>query len=281
MEDQDSLEVDPNKLSEDVVNEIVEGNIVDKDEADDIGNEVWLREVNKKEPNKISFVESIGLKFREVKRSINNFTQGKIQYIENYKTIYADVVSVNPDRASEEVSLKLNHSTVGMFEVNIDPKSTNFSNLLEYKSVDNVKNLEGEKLVITRKSLESESINSILIPRNVSTIGKIRFNVYSLCREILEKTRIERLHNTHKFDIFVSYLVSGLISYFSVIFAMIALSLGTTLSLVVGSLLIIPAYVFNIVLSLHIIHFVLRSSTHIILRLVEFNNEKESEIVLS
>lgn len=168
-----------------------------------------------------------------------------------------------------------------MFEVNIDPKCTNFSNLLEYKSVDNVKNLEGEKLVITRKSLESESINSILIPRNVSTIGKIRFNVYSLCREILEKTRIERLHNTHKSDIFVSYLVSGLISYISVIFAMIALSLGTTLSLVVGSFLIIPAYVFNIVLSLHIIHFVLRSSTHIILRLVEFNNDKESEIILS
>lgn len=77
MEDQDSLEVDPNKLSEDVVNEIVEGNIVDKDEADDIGNEVWLREVNKKEPNKVSFVESIGLKFGEVKRSINNFTQEK------------------------------------------------------------------------------------------------------------------------------------------------------------------------------------------------------------
>lgn len=280
MEDKDSVEIDPEKLSDDVADELVEEDIIDKEEADVVSNEVWLEQINKKDPNEVSFIDSLKLKFGDIQESINNFTQDKIQYIENYKTIYADVISVNPDKESEKVTIKLRHSAIGVFDIDIDPKSTNFSNLIEYYSVNNPKDLENKKLVVTNKSFESEHINSIVIPKNVSTSGKIRFKMYSICREVLRKTRNNRLYNSSIGDIIVMYAITGFMSFFSLLFSLTILTVGTIPSIIIGFFLMIPSYVWFTIMTIHIIYLIVRSVSSILLYLTESNYSKETKINL-
>lgn len=277
MEDKDSVEIDPEKLSDDVADELVEEDIIDKEEADVVSNEVWLEQINKKDPNEISFIDALKLKFGDIKESINNFTQDKIQYLENYKTIYADVISVNPHKESEKVTIKLRHSAIGVFNIDLDPKSTNFSNLIEYYSVNNPKDLGNKKLVVTNKSFESEHINSIVIPKNVSTSGKIRFKMYSICREVLRKTRNNRLYNSSTGDIIVMYAITGFMSFFSLLFALTILTVGTILSIIIGFFLMIPSYVWFTIMTIHIIYLIVRSVSSILLYLIESNYSIKTE----
>jgi hypothetical protein len=220
------------------------------------------------------------LKFRDIKESIKSFTKDKIQYIENHKTIYADVISVNPDKESEKVTLELRNSEIGVFNIDLDPKSTNFSNLIEYHSVNNPKGLENKKLVVTNKSFESKHINSIVIPKNVSTSGKIRFNMYSICREVLRKTRNDRLHNSSVADIIVMYAITGIMSFSSLLFGLTILTSGTIPSIIIGFVLMTPLSIWSTIMAIHIIYLIVRSVSSILLYLIESNYSKETKINL-
>lgn len=43
MNDQETIEINPNELSQDVVDELVDENIMDEDQATDIGDEIWMK----------------------------------------------------------------------------------------------------------------------------------------------------------------------------------------------------------------------------------------------
>lgn len=246
MNDQETVEIEASKLSQDVVDELVDENIMDKEQAQNLGDEIWMREVADQKPNKASSLEyiksllswnvdlmsrfSIGSKSRVIR-----FGSGIKSYISNKKliisqrTVFADVVSVEPKKNKQEklfdrnqkqnsnkVVIELENNDIDSFEVEIDLKSTELSNIMAYKSVDNPKQLEGEKLLLSRESFGSNPYNkpSILIPHNVSKSGKIRFKLYSLSREVFKKSRVKGLYLGQGDDLLFAYIMTGIASVF-------------------------------------------------------------------
>lgn len=245
MNDQETIEINPNELSQDVVDELVNENIMDEDQATDIGDEIWMKELADEKPDKSSSLEyiksllswnfnlmnSFGL---GLKSKIVSFATGIKHYISNkakiidQRTVFADVVSVEPKKnkmnkifgddrkPSNKIILELENNHIDRFEVELDLKSTELSNIMAYKSVDNPKQLEGEKLILSQESFKSGRYNkpSILIPHNVSKSGKIRFKLYSLSREIFKKSRVNGLYQGPLDDLLFAYIITGIASLF-------------------------------------------------------------------
>lgn len=237
MNDQETIEIEASKLSQDVVDELVDENIMDKEQAQNLGDEIWMGEVADQKPNKASSLEyiksllswnvdlmsrfTIGSKSRLI-----HFGSGIKSYISNKKsiigqrTVFADVVSVEPKKNKQnldKVIIELENNEIDRFEVGIDLKSTELSNIMAYKSVDNPKQLEGEKLLISRESFTSSMYDneaSILIPHNVSKTGKIRFKLYSLSREVFKKSRVKGLYQGSVDDLLFAYIITGIASVF-------------------------------------------------------------------
>lgn len=269
MSRQDTIEVDPNKLSQDVVDELVEQNIMDEEEAENTGDEIWLDEVTEKDPDKVSTLQYIvswckttvkfGKLFKdkmiEVKDKMKNSIKNKISNLRNNQTVFAEVISVTPKQKSNEVCLKLSHNNIGKFKITMDPKSKEMSNLLEYKSVENPKSLESEKIMISNSHNTSFRDTQIVIPHNVSASGKIRFKLYSFNNELFEKTRFPSLYMDN-FDHFA--FAHGVIFVFSAFAFLTGESMlsGSILFTILGGLLMTPFILWSIVFSLTVTHFV-------------------------
>lgn len=238
MNDQETIEIEASKLSQDVVDELVDEDIMDKEQAQNLGDKIWMEEVADQKPNKASSLEyiksllswNIDLMSRFTigsKSRLIDFGSGIKSYISNKKsiigqrTVFADVVSVEPKKNKQnldKVIIELENNEIGRFEVEIDLKSTGLSNIMAYKSVDNPKQLEGEKLLISRESFTSSMYNnnetSILIPHNVSKSGKIRFKLYSLSREVFKKSRVKGLYQGSVEELLFAYIITGIASVF-------------------------------------------------------------------
>lgn len=278
MSNQETIEIDPDELSKDVVDELVENDIMDEQQAKDIGEEVWLDEMADGNPDKSSSLEYLGsllswnfdlvkkfgifLKNKSVSfgNGTKNYIYNKTEIV-NKRTVFADVVSVKPvkkdqtdefgNRNKEEnkVVIKLEHNEIDTFEVKIKPKSSELSNIMAYKSVDNPRELEGEKLLLARESFGPSRYNnpSILIPHNVSTSGKIRFKLYSMSREVFKKTRVHSFYQDPADDILFAYMVSGAISL---------LLFAATSGPIFAVLGAIPAIIWISVIGFHVNHFI-------------------------
>lgn len=281
MSSQDTIEVDPDKLSQDVVDELVEQNIMDEEEAENTGDEIWLNEVSEKNPDKVGIIEytrlwcsktiKFGSKFKEemikIGYKLDNSIKNKVNNLRKNQTIFAEVISVTPNQGSNEVCLKLSHNETGQFNITLDPKSKEMSNLLEYKSIENPKDLEGEKLILSNSFDVSFRKTQIVIPHNVSISGKIRFKLYSFSQELFEKTRFPSLYlesvDSLMFAHTVMFTLSGLV--FTVGEPMLS---GSILSTFIGSILMTPFVLWSILFvstATHIIFTILNVITSIIL----------------
>lgn len=294
MEDERTVEIDPNELSQDVVDELVDDNVMDEEQATKKGDSVWMNEVTDKNPKKVGLVQYLKSlpiygqnlflsKYKIIKNKtirfcgyVDDYTGNKIKYLKNKKTVFAEVKSVEPNKMNDSISVEFEHGRIHNFTVNFDPQSTVFSNILEYKSINNPEDLEGKKLPILRESFDKKERNGIIIPHNVSKSGKIRFKIYSIFIELREKSRISAFLDTDVDNMLVIYLFIGIISFMLYITGLNFSSENTILS-IIRLVLTLPLAVWGSILAINIGYYIYLSILLIITRIMNSNYKKIKE----
>lgn len=188
------------KLSRDVAKELSNEYNIEEDEAEEIGEIAWLNESGNVEPNKKKITDKISNFISRGKFEVNEILSLISSKTYQSKCIFVTISSVKRSDIDNKVKISLSHPNIVPGFIKLEPKSVELANLLEYKSVDNPKNLEGEKLIIDPSKI-SRNQKSVLVPNNVSKTGKLRFKSYATLRNVMEKIRI--------------HTKSGLLNYFS------------------------------------------------------------------
>lgn len=228
--DSETLEVDPDELSDEVIEDLVEEGGLEKKEAESLGDEVWFEEVDTGEPSKTGAVSYVKGRFNLGKESASDLRT----LFSDYKTILADIESVErTDR--DRVEIKIRHGRIGTETVTFSPGSTELANILEWRGVSNPRELEGLSIPILRESFDSRYTH-VLIPHNVSSTGRLRFSLYNGIEEIREKTKISKVHKDPDDFIFGSG-IALIITLFLTIPAIIVQAAGLEL---LASLLTLP-----------------------------------------
>lgn len=189
MEQESTIEVDADELSDGVIEDLVEEGGLDEEKAEELGNDIWFDEVDMREPERTGlraylknwFDTGLGLAIRL------NYA-----YREE-KTVFAEVTGV--ERTSDDdVKVTFKHERVGNDSFVLSPDSVALVNLLAYHSVENPKDLVGKKVLLDPSSFSGWD-TTVVIPHNVAWTGKIRFATFSFFREVNEKSKWETLPN--------------------------------------------------------------------------------------
>lgn len=249
--DSETLSVDAGELSDATIRDMVEEGDLKKEEAESLGNDIWLNEIETGEPDKtgaISYLKNIS-KICKTKASDTS------ELFKNRKTILSNIESVERTH-NDKIRIHIQHGRLGKKRVRFSPDSTELANLLEWKNVDNPNELEGLTVPILRDSIESNR-NYILIPHNVSSTGRLRFLLYNGVEEIREKSKISVIHSDSDllfFNILASSIITGTTATVGVVvreFPWLEL---------IGDALILPFILTVIVIGFLIVYTLFRSS---------------------
>lgn len=200
------VEVDANKLSDEVIESLVEEGGLNKQEAEELGDKIWFEEIDVGDDNKTSALSYLKTKYENLVEVV-----GLIRDLfAEWKTTRAEVESVERT-SSDNVQINFGHARLnGVESFTLDRDSDALANLMTYKKVSNPKNLEGCDLLALPESFDNRNI-TVLIPHNVSPTGRLRFRLYSVTREALQKTRaslISDMTGTFANNLFFTSLLS-------------------------------------------------------------------------
>lgn len=230
MSEESTIEVDADKLSDGVIEDLVEEGGLDEEEAEELGDEVWFEEVDVGDPNKTG-----ALSYLEARYENGVEIAGLIKRLfVDWKTTRAEVESVERSY-SDDIKISVSHERInGVDSFVLDPDSDVLANLMLYKNVSNPKDLVGCKLLVLPESFDHRSV-TVLVPHNVSVTGQLRFKLYSLVQEVREKTYSSFISNSEKGSA-DALLGATMFSAFVAIFGVIAGSASE----IIGNLLMLP-----------------------------------------
>lgn len=219
-ENTDSIEIDPEELSDQVVQDLVDEGALDKEDAEKYGDEVWFEEVDVPEPTK--------------KEGLNSIISSKLKGLYTTwreRSAFFHIESVERTY-DDRVRLNLFHSKHKERSVVLGLESTTLVNLMALAKVDNPKDLEGGRVVMTENTWSKPELT---IPNNLSSYGRIKYKMYSAITHIREKTKIKSLGEGEVFGVQIVTAVSWFIA-----------TLGSTfinISPTLAGVLILPALV--------------------------------------
>lgn len=184
-------------VTDSVTDELINDYDFNKKEAQKQSDRIWIKNIKTSKPNK-----SDSKKSQNIKSDISSFTKLKEIFhkynIFSNKSLFAEISSI--DRTDlNKIKINLKHPNYILGHIRLDPDSIELANLLEYKSIDNPNNLEGEKLLIKPRG-KNDACRSVVIPNKVSIIGKTRFAIFSILSNIKNKTKI---HSNNLSDLFL------------------------------------------------------------------------------
>ena len=188
MGETETLEVEAEELSDEVIESLVEEGGINRNTAEELGDEVWFKEVDVAEPNKTS----AGTYLEDRYNGFKSICSETWDLFSNYKTTYGEIKSV--ERSSKEhVRIFFKHERIGRRSVKFDKDSVKLANLMEYHGVENPKDLEGYKVLLESQKLR-KGYSRLIVPHNVSFTGKLRFKMYSIVQELRAKTMSKTIY---------------------------------------------------------------------------------------
>ena len=220
VEDEGTVEVDPNELSDKIVEGLVEEGAFEKKEAEKYGDSVWFEEVETSEPTKKE-----GLLEKVAKSSSEKYKSWK------KKSAFIklkSVVRTDDDR----IRINLFHQEHGERTVVFSPESAVLADIMALAGVNNPKDLEGGRLLMTEGLFDDPEL---VVPKNLSTYGQMRYKSYSYLKHIQEKTEFETFHGDFAFN----FVIIALISWMPALIAPLAMDYSTILA----SAMILPAVI--------------------------------------
>lgn len=185
MRSEQTVEVNPNELSQEVRDELIEKGELTESEADQYANEAHLKQIQTAQPEKSNVVESSILKYKSFKRYINNRRKKATKNYHNEKAT-ADIKDVSATD-DNKIKITLNHAKLGESEIVFDENSTAVANLISYYNVENPLGLIGKSVVIDRIYYLGDPEKrspTYLFPNNVSILGKLRYKIFSTIQNI-------------------------------------------------------------------------------------------------
>lgn len=244
----DTIEIDPDELSEDVREDLEDD--LDEDIAEQKAKEIRVNSMNNGTPNTISSFETIRQTFENI---TNEFDLDA-----DKKYIYAQVKNIEPtddDKVKFTISRKDKNEDDYIF---LEKDSTQLANLVEYKNVDNVSELCGEKIPYKEYGY-TRTKERYLIPKNLSHISQLRYKTHNL---------ILKLNNTVD-------ILTDIKQLDEIIIGSIAL---TTISILFLPISYIPIFIFGCISLLSLILVVFYIFTDILVGVLDNNFYKiESE----
>lgn len=199
----DTIEIDPEELSKDVRENLEKE--IGEDVAERKAKEIRLNSMNNGIPNKKSSIETIR---GELDNKIN-----KIDMKTEKKYVFGEINDIEPSRDDEEIQFTISRNDKNEDDViTMDKDSTELANLVEYKNLDNVLELEGEKIPYRDYGF-SRKKEKYLIPNNLSYISQFRYKIHNKLTKI--KNIIDIFTENKHFDtlIFGSMSLTGLCAF--------------------------------------------------------------------
>lgn len=220
MSEDKTVEVDPSELSEEVVEGLVDEGALDEETAEEYGDEVWFEEVETPEPTKREGISD------QVSDAVNRcYSEWK------GRSAFMSIESVERTK-NDKVRLHLFHPEEGSRTVVLSLSSSVLGNLLALAKVDNPKELEGGRIMMSEGSFNRPNL---VVPSNLSLYGRVRYKAYSMINQVLEKTLVERFDE----DFVFGSLILTLISWLPALVAPLLVDFSTVLA----SLFVLPAVV--------------------------------------
>lgn len=186
-ESEELLEVDPNNLSKEVVEELREKNAIENEERAEFKNSIHLKEMEiDANPNSTSLIKQTIPKWTQ---SWNNFktsiTQTKSRLFSQLsKTGHATIKNIKPPRSDNKLTLVMNpQNSSREFTKTLSLDSPQLANLLAYHNIDDPNKLIGKTVPL---SVESYT-NTCFLPKNVSLSGKIHYLSFKSLRKVRAK----------------------------------------------------------------------------------------------
>lgn len=172
------------ELSEETVEELTDIGAIPEDEADEYTDRIQLTEMNVGTPSKTPFGESVK-NFIEQK---SDRLHSAIEFFQR-ETVYAEIYNViNNDNGN--VAFKLDHKHVrkaAWYIISSD--STALANLLDYTNTDTPHDLDGKRIPLQDHHSDDKAEPRLLIPKNVSTTGKLRFKTTQFLQNLRAKLK--------------------------------------------------------------------------------------------
>lgn len=191
MSKQETIEVDPSELSDEILEDLVDEANISQEEAEEFADEAQLEQMDFDNPNKENAIESI--------RKKSKSSYSKLQDIysllssKNARPIITEVEPTN----SNDVILHIKHSRLKDHSIRFSEGDTRMANLMEYHGVSSPADLENKRLVLDEiKAVEREDTGfhsyspTYLIPNNVSILGQARYKLFSITQDVRSKTNI-------------------------------------------------------------------------------------------
>lgn len=220
VEDEDTVEVDPNELSDEIVEGLVEEGAFEEEEAEKYGDKVWFEEVDTPEPTKKEgFLEKVA---RSSSKKYKSWKK-RSAFIK-----LKSVVRTDDDR----IRINLFHHEHGERTVVFSPESSVLGNIMALAGVSNPKDLEGGRLLMTEGAFNHPDI---VVPNNLSTYGQMKYKSYSYVKHIQEKTEVRKLND----DFIFGSIIVTLISWMPALIAPLVIDYSTILA----SALTLPAII--------------------------------------
>lgn len=191
MTEEETIEVDPSDLSDEVLEGLVDEADIDENEARKMADNVHLREMDVRDPVSKNALESSVIKSRKIHDKLE-VLYDKI----SSKTAKPVIENVTPN--NNGVDIEINHPKLNPRVLSLSSDSVKLANLMSYHGVDDPSELEGERLVLSKisdlnqeKSISRRSYKSVdlLFPNNVSFLGKMRYKLFSFLQDARSKTK--------------------------------------------------------------------------------------------
>jgi hypothetical protein len=139
--------------------------------SDKKAKKILLNSMNNGTPNKKSSIETIHKKLE------NNIY--KIDIDTEKKHVFGEIKNIEPTDSDEKIKFTIDRDDKNQDDtITMEKDSTELANLVEYKGVDNVLDLKGEKIPYRNYGFTRKK-EKYLIPNNLSHISQIRYKTHN------------------------------------------------------------------------------------------------------
>lgn len=231
----ETVEIDSKKLSEDIREDLQEELDVNDDIIDEKAKNIRLKSIDLGDPNKQSSIVTIKKYIQDRVSSFQNIT--------DYNSVYGTIDSLEPERNKIQMNIKHKNSIDSLY---FDNESTEIANFMEYKNADNILELKGEQ--IPGKCEEFGNKKQYLIPKRISFIDNLQYKIHN--RMLQTHDILDKIMNNERFDnsifgLMVMWLVSNIFLIYGMRIPFIISSILLVFIFGVVATCILTSYVHN------------------------------------
>lgn len=198
-----TVEVDPEDLSQEVLDELENKANMDSELAEKKADEAYLNNVETKEPNQSTVIDF-------VKESIKN-RNSDLRNLLDEASLIGRIIDVEPKKYNKVV-LKIDIGS-SVVDFKLKEKSSFLAQLMGYHNVSKITELKNKKIAIDKQeSFRNSKDVELLIPKDINLLSNIRYKIYTVQNDIYSKTHTIFRENDDKVftTVMVSYIISAI-----------------------------------------------------------------------